>query len=218
MSAPNELLVFDLDGTLVDSTRDLATATNAALQRVAPGQPALPVETVLGFVGNGARVLIEKTLQHAGVDRPADDVLPVFLECYDRCLLDTTRPYPGIPEALGALAGCPLAVLTNKPGPLARRLLEGLGLAPRFARIWGPGDVPARKPDGAGLVRLVEELGATPSTTWMIGDSPVDAQTARAAGVRIAGVTWGLAPEDLRREKPDRLVDDARGLVDLATG
>jgi len=218
VSAPARLLVFDLDGTLVDSTRDLASATNAALRQVAPDATALPVETVVGFVGNGARVLVERTLRHARLDLPADTVLPVFLECYERCLLDTTRPYPGIPEALEALDRCLLAVLTNKPGPLARRLLDGLGLAPRFARIWGAGDVPARKPDGAGLVRLVEELGATPSTTWMIGDSPVDAQTARAAGVRIAGVTWGLAPEDLRREKPDRLVDDARGLVDLATG
>ncbi len=217
MSAPNELLVFDLDGTLVDSTRDLATATNAALRRVAPGQPALPVETVLGFVGNGARVLIEKTLQHAGVDRPADDVLPVFLECYDRCLLDTTRPYPGIPEALDALAGHPLAVLTNKPGPLARKLLGGLGLAARFARIWGPGDVPERKPAPDGLLRLIDELGATPETAWMIGDSSVDVRTARAAGVRIAGVTWGLVPDDLVREQPDRLIDDPRDLVALAS-
>jgi phosphoglycolate phosphatase len=217
LSTRNQLLVFDLDGTLVDSTRDLAAATNAALQRVAPGHPALPVQTVLGFVGNGARVLIEKTLQHAGVDRPADDVLPVFLECYDRCLLDTTRPYPGIPEALGALEGYPLAVLTNKPGPLARKLLEGLGLAARFARIWGPGDVPERKPSPTGLQRLIEELGATPETAWMIGDSPVDVRTARAAGVRIAGVTWGLAPDDLVREQPDRLIDDARDLLSLAS-
>ncbi len=78
--------------------------------------------------------------------------------------------------------------------------------------------MPARKPDGAGLALLMEELGATPSTTWMIGDSPVDVQTARAAGVRIAGVTWGLAPEELRQEKPDRLVDDAGELLALAAG
>ena len=210
------LLVFDLDGTLVDSSRDLATATNAALRRVAPDQPPLPVEKVCAFVGNGARVLIERTLLHAGIDRPVDDVLPIFLECYDACLLDTTRPYPGVAEALAALGSAPCAVLTNKPGPFARRILDGLGLASRFARIWGAGDVPERKPDPRGLQGLMGELEATPGETWMVGDSPVDVRTARAAGVRVAGVSWGLAPEGLSRERPDRLIDDPRDLVTLA--
>jgi phosphoglycolate phosphatase len=210
------LLVFDIDGTLVDSARDLAAATNEALRRTAPGAPPIPLETVCTFVGNGARVLIERSLRHAGIDRAADEVLPAFLDCYERCLLDTTRPYPGVAEALGAVDGPLCAVLTNKPGPLARRILEGLGLASRFARICGAGDVPERKPDPRGLEQLIEELGATAAETWMIGDSPVDVRTARAAGVRMAGVTWGLAPEALRREEPDLLIDDPRALVDLA--
>jgi phosphoglycolate phosphatase len=211
------LLVFDLDGTLVDSSRDLAAATNAALGRVAPDAPAVPLEKIRTFVGNGAGVLIEKSLRHAGIDHPLDDVLPVFLECYEECLLDTTVPYPGIPSALEALRGVALAVLTNKPGPLARKLLEGLGLARHFERIWGGGDVDARKPDPAGLLRLVAELEATTGETWMIGDSPVDVRTGRAAGVRVAGVTWGLAPEELRREAPDRLLEAAGRLVALTT-
>jgi phosphoglycolate phosphatase len=210
------LLVFDLDGTLVDSSRDLAAATNAALHRVAPDEPPIPVEKVCTFVGNGARVLIERALSHAGIDCAVDEVLPIFLECYDRCLLDTTRPYPGVAEALGALDSPPCGVLTNKPGPFARRILDGLDLASRFARIWGAGDVPERKPDPRGLERLIEELGATPEETWMIGDSPVDVRTARAAGVRVAGVSWGLAPEDLRQEGPDHLIEDPRDLVALA--
>ncbi len=210
------LLVFDLDGTLVDSSRDLAAATNAAVRRVAPEAPPLPVEKVCTFVGNGARVLIERTLDHAGIDRAVDDVLPVFLECYGHCLLDTTRPYAGIVEALEALDGLPCAVLTNKPGPFARRILDGLDLAARFARIRGAGDVPAHKPDPRGLEQVMEELESTPAETWMIGDSPVDVRTARAAGVRVAGVSWGLAPEGLRREAPDRLIDDPRDLVALA--
>ena len=210
------LLVFDLDGTLVDSSRDLAAATNAALRRVAPGGAPIPLDKVCTFVGNGARVLIERSLRHAGIDRAVDDVLPVFLECYEQCLLDTTRPYPGIPEALGGLAGPPLAVLTNKPGPLARKLLEGLGLAPRFARVLGAWDVTERKPDPKGLELLIREQGATPQETWMIGDSPVDVKTARAAGVRVAGVLWGLAPEALRQERPDRLFAEARELLALA--
>jgi phosphoglycolate phosphatase len=211
------LLVFDLDGTLVDSSRDLAVATNAALQRVAPDRPPISVETVRTFVGDGARVLIERSLRHAGIDRPVDDVLPIFLECYSQCLLDTTRLYPGILPALEALEGPTLAVLTNKPGGFSRTILEGLGVVSRFSRVWGAGDVPERKPDPSGLRGLIAELGARPDATWMIGDSPVDAQTARAAGVRMAGVTWGLNPEGLRQEEPDRLVDDPRELLALAT-
>jgi phosphoglycolate phosphatase len=210
------LLVFDLDGTLVDSFRDLTTATNAALRRVAPEASPIPLETVRTFVGNGARVLVERSLAHAGIDRAADEVLPLFLECYDRCLLDTTQPYPGVGEALHALEGPRCAVLTNKPGPQARRILEELGLAPRFARVRGAGDVPARKPDPRGLETLMGELEAPRSDTWMIGDSPVDVRTARAAGVRVAGVTWGLAPGALRREGPDRLLDDPHDLAALA--
>ena len=210
------LLVFDLDGTLVDSSRDLAAATNAALQRVAPDRPPIPLEKVRIFVGEGARVLIERSLRHVGVDRPVDEVLPIFLECYGRCLLDTTRLYPGIRSTLEELVGPSLAVLTNKPGGFSRTILEGLGVVSRFARVWGAGDVAERKPDPSGLRGLIAELGARETETWMIGDSPVDARTARAAGVRMAGVTWGLNPEGLRREKPDRLVDDPADLVALA--
>jgi phosphoglycolate phosphatase len=211
------LLVFDLDGTLVDSSRDLAAATNAALQRVAPDRPAISLESVRTFVGEGARVLIERSLRHAGIERAVDDVLPLFLECYGQCLLDTTRLYPGILDTLEALDGTTLAVLTNKPGGLSRRILDGLGVVSRFARVWGAGDVPERKPDASGLRSLMAELGARPEETWMIGDSPIDARTARAGGVRMAGVTWGLDPEGLRQEEPDLLVDDPRDLVALVT-
>lgn len=209
------LLVFDLDGTLVDSTQDLASATNAALQRVAPESSALPRETVQSFVGDGARVLMERTLRHAGLDRTVEEILPVFLECYSECLLETTCLYPGIPEALRSLSGQTKAVLTNKPGPFSRAILDGLGVASAFARVWGPDDAPEKKPDPAGLRRLMAELGSDEAHTWMIGDSPVDVQTARAAGVRVAGVTWGLDPDGLRQERPDRLVDDPRQLARL---
>jgi phosphoglycolate phosphatase len=211
------LLVFDLDGTLVDSSRDLAAATNAALQRVAPDRPPIPLEKIRAFVGEGARVLIERSLRHAGLERPVDEVLPLFLECYAECLLDTTRLYPGIFEALDKLDGSTLAVLTNKPGDMSRTVLEGLGVVSRFARVWGAGDVPERKPDPSGLRGLITELGSRKEGTWMIGDSPVDARTARAAGVRMAGVTWGLNPDGLRREQPDLLVHDPADLVTLAT-
>jgi len=211
------LLVFDLDGTLVDSSHDLAAATNAALARLVPGAPVIPLEDVVSFVGEGARLLVERSLRHAALDLSPDDVLPVFFDCYAARLLDTTRLYPGVAEALDALAGCTLAVLTNKPGPFSRTILEGLGVASRFARIWGYGDVAARKPDPAGLLRMVEELGTRPAEAWMIGDSAVDVRTGRAAGVRVAGVAWGLDPAGMRAAQPDRLLDSAAEIPLLAT-
>jgi phosphoglycolate phosphatase len=214
LDGPVRLVVFDLDGTLVDSVRDLATAVNAALHRAAPGTPPLPLADVRAFVGEGARLLVERSLKRAGVRRSADEVLPFFLESYRSCLLDSTRLYPGVEEALDRLRGRTLAVLTNKPGDLSRRILEGLGVADRFARIWGPEEARARKPDAAGLRRLVRELEAGLEETVMVGDSPVDVRTGRAAGVRTVGLTYGLDPEALRADPPDVLMDDLRELAD----
>ncbi len=211
------LLVFDLDGTLVDSSRDLAAATNAALQRLAPGAPTIPLEAVVSFVGEGARLLVERSLRRARLELSPDEVLPVFLDCYAERLLDTTRLYPGIPEALDELRPATLAVLTNKSGTFSRTILEGLGVAPRFARIWGAGDVATRKPDPSGLLRLLAELAAPPDEAWMIGDSPTDVKTARAAGVRIVGVAWGLDPVGLRAAQPDRLIMHASEIADATS-
>jgi phosphoglycolate phosphatase len=211
------LLVFDLDGTLVDSVRDLAVAANEAIAKAAPGSPVVPLDAVVSYVGEGARLLVERCLRHAGVDLAPEEVLPVFFETYGEHLLDTTCLYPGVAEALDTVSGASLAVLTNKPGDFSRTILEGLGVASRFARVWGYGDVPARKPDPAGLLRLVDELGATPAETWMIGDSAIDMRTARAAGVRACGVTWGLDPAGVRAAAPDVLLDSAAGFAALLT-
>jgi phosphoglycolate phosphatase len=210
------LLVFDLDGTLVDSSRDIAAAANAALRRVAPGTAAIPLASILSFVGEGARVLVERCLRHAGIGLSPDDVLPVYLDCYGERLLDSTHLYPGVAEALDALAGTTLAILTNKPGDFSRTILQGLGVAPRFARVWGAGDVPSRKPDPAGLLRLMDELGATAADTWMVGDSATDVAAGRAAGVKVAGVLWGFHPAGLRAALPDRLIEDPSALASLA--
>ena len=206
------LVVFDLDGTLIDSSADLAAAVNATLARVAPAAPALPLERIRSFVGHGAGALVQRTLAEAGLPLRAEDVLPVFLEVYRGHLLDTTRLYPGVAEALKDLEGYSLAVLTNKPGDMSRAILEGLGVARRFTRICGPEDVPARKPDPAGLRQLMEEARATPGETAMVGDSPVDVRTGRAAGVLTIGVSYGLDPEGLRAEPPDVTLDDLREL------
>jgi phosphoglycolate phosphatase len=172
----------------------------------------------VGFVGDGARVLIERVLRHQGLALSPEAVLPVYLDCYRHRLLDTTRLYPGIEEALAVLAAArrQLAVLTNKPGDLSRLILDGLGVAHRFARILGSGDTPARKPDPAGLLALMAELGAPPPETWLVGDSPTDVLTAHAAGVRVAGVRWGFDAAALAAAAPDRLVAHPRELASLA--
>ena len=209
------LVVFDLDGTLVDSTRDLAAAVNATIAQLAPGRPPLPIGVVRSYIGNGAGVLVAKSLEAAGIEARPEAVLPLFLECYGRCLLDTTALYPGVLETLEALADRTLAVLTNKPGDMSRAILAGLGVSSRFARILGGGDVPGRKPDPAGLLRLMEETGAGAGETVLVGDSAVDVRTGRAAGVRTVGVTFGLDPESLEADPPDVLIGHMRELLGL---
>ena len=211
------LLAFDLDGTLVDSSRDIAAAANEALGRVAPGAPEIPLESILAYVGEGARRLIERCLEHARLDLSPDEVLPVYLECYRGRLLDTTCLYPGVAGALAALEGTTLAVLTNKPGDFSRAILEGLGVARHFARIWGAGDVTSRKPDPAGLLRLMADVHASAGETWMVGDSATDVGAGRAAGTKVAGVTWGFHPAALREAGPDLLIDDPHELAALAS-
>jgi len=202
--------VFDLDGTLVDSSRDLARAVDAALARVAPGAPPLGVERVRPLVGSGAKVLIERALRVSGLDPSleVEEVLPVFLECYAGMLVDTTRLYPGARLALDQLTHLPLAVLTNKPGGLSRRLLDEIGVAERFVHVVGGGDVDSRKPDPGGLRWIIEQVGVAADRTLMVGDSAIDIRTGRAARTRTAGVRGGFDPEGVVAERPDLLLDD----------
>lgn len=212
MTPPRALIVFDLDGTLVDSSRDLANAVNAALQRIDPSAPSLALDVVRSFIGSGARNLVARSLVHAGVALPPEDALPLFLEEYARRLTEHTRFYPGVEDALDRLSAHPLAVLTNKPGDMSRRILDVLGAGPRFFRVYGGGDLPSRKPDPDGLMRLMAQAMATPRTTVMVGDSAIDVRTGRAAGARTVGVRYGFDPESLVSEPPDALVD---GLQEL---
>jgi phosphoglycolate phosphatase len=207
------LVVFDLDGTLIDSSRDLAAAVNRALRRAAPGAPALPEDVVRTFIGSGARVLITRSVAEAGLGQSVDDVLALFLEEYRRGLLDATRLYPGTEDALSRLRDRHLAVLTNKPGDMSRVILEGLGVKGRFFRIYGAGDVEARKPDPAGLRRIAEEAGVDVEEAVMVGDSGIDVRTGRAAGALTAGVTYGFDADSFRDDPPDILV---RSLTELA--
>jgi phosphoglycolate phosphatase len=211
-----QLIVFDLDGTLVDSRRDLAESANATLAECGGGPLA---EDAIGrMVGDGAATLVARAFAAAGCAKPPD-ALERFLAIYNRRLLSFTRPYPGIPEALSALVGrAILAVLTNKPLPATREILDGLDLASYFSPervVGGDGPLP-RKPDPAGLLHLAHAAGAPTSESVLVGDSIIDWRTARAAGASICLARYGfgfdgfpmevLGAEDLLVDAPSALV------------
>jgi phosphoglycolate phosphatase len=209
-----DLLVFDLDGTLIDSKLDLALAVNAT--RADLGMEPLPHETVYSYVGNGAPVLIRKALGPEASDEQAEKSLQFFLDYYREHMLDNTRLYPGVAASLEEWAGGKkLAVLTNKPVRFSRMILDGLGVSQRFARVYGGNSFETKKPDPLGLNRLMGELEVPAARTLMVGDSAVDVQTARNAGVRSCGVTYGLQPETFEQHPPDLLVDRMEELAAL---
>lgn len=209
------LLVFDLDGTLVDSSRDLAAAVNAMLAALQPLAAPIALADVRAFVGDGARSLVARSLAARGLGVAPEAGLSLFLDAYRERLLDTTRLYPGAEAALAALgAGRTLAVLSNKPGGMSRQILSGLGVLGSFARVYGGDEVP-RKPDPGGLLRLIGELGADPGATLMVGDSANDVKAARAAGVAAIGARYGYGSPTLPAERPDALIDSLRELREL---
>ena len=185
------LIVFDLDGTLIDSRRDLAESTNEMLASY--GATRLPLDQVAGMVGEGARVLVQRALAATGLDPDEPDALQRFREIYDRRLLLHTRPYEGIEDVVRELGmQHTLAVLTNKPAQPSVRLLEAFGMSASFRRVIG-GDSPlSRKPDPAGLRALMNEFGSGPRHTWLIGDSMIDVETSRRAGTRMCVALYGF--------------------------
>jgi len=201
------LLIFDLDGTLIDSRLDLAHAVNAT--RVKMGMPELPYETIYGYVGNGAPVLIRRALGPAAAPDDVEAALAFFLDYYTQHAVVRTELYPGVRHALENLhvAGHNLAVLTNKPVRISLSIMGHFDLARLMSRIYGGNSFEQKKPHPIGIDTLRRELNAGREDTWMVGDSGVDVQTARNAGVRVCGVTWGFQPESLREFPPDLLVD-----------
>ena len=208
------LLIFDLDGTLIDSRLDLAHSVNAT--RAFMGLPALEHETVYKYVGNGAAVLIQRALGDLGSTENVERALPFFLGYYTEHKLDYTVLYPGVQESLDHFrgAGIPMAVLTNKPVRISTAIVEELGLAQHFFRVYGGNSFDKKKPDPVGIYKLVEEAGVTGADTIMVGDSGVDILTARNAGVRSCGVTYGFQPETFSQFPPDILVDRLEQLVE----
>jgi phosphoglycolate phosphatase len=207
-----DLLIFDLDGTLIDSKKDLTDAVNAT--RAWHGLAALPEDIVSSYVGNGAPVLIRRSFPHA-TQEELHALLRYFLDYYREHMLDATILYPSVREALDALheADVPLAILTNKPVRFSVRLIEGLGLESHFFRIYGGNSFEEKKPHPVGIETLVAESGATKDRTVMVGDSAVDMRTARNAGVVACGVSWGFQPETFADAPPDFVIDDMRALA-----
>ena len=223
-----KLLVFDLDGTLIDSAQDLCNSVNAALANF--GRPPLPDEVIAGYIGNGALMLVRRAFSLDDGAEPNELFLneahKFFLDYYREHKLDYTYAYEGVLEALDALhkvhdqADAPpraMAVLTNKPVRPARAICDALGLAPYFLNIYGGNSFSTKKPDPEGLFALMSEANATPEETVMIGDSQVDVQTARNAGAWSIGCTFGLAPGSLEAVPPDVLVDSPADWTEALT-
>ena len=193
------LVVFDLDGTLIDSRKDLADSTNELIAEL--GGRALPDDDVVVMVGEGARVLVRRALASARIDADETRALERFLQIYAGRLLNSTVLYPGVAETIQQLSGrCRLAVLTNKPASPSQRILSGLGLAEYFDDIIGGDSAFGRKPEPCGLLHLCEAAGLTPESTLLVGDSAIDVETAVRAGTRMCLARYGFGNRSSSRD------------------
>ena len=183
-----QLLIFDLDGTLAETRHDLTTGIN--LMRAQYQLAPLDVETVTGYIGDGVRKLVERSLQGASVD--VDEALALNKAFYAEHMLEKTALYPDVKEGLRALSFHAMSVLSNKPGDPTRAILKHLGVSNLFFRMLGGGDLPNLKPAPDGIQALMEESGIGPEDTWMIGDHHTDLEAAHNAGVKSGFVTYGL--------------------------
>lgn len=213
-----DLVIFDLDGTLVDSKQDLCNSVNATRRYM--GLDRLPDDLVASFVGNGAPTLIKRALGEQATPNQLDEALAYFLGYYREHMLEFTREYPGVRACLDALQrlGIAMAVLTNKPVRFSRDILTGLGLDHFFFQVYGGNSFVEKKPHPMGVDALLKESGADRSRTWMVGDSSVDVLTARNASIRAIGVTYGIKPESFQEAPPDHLLDSLEAFPALVGG
>ena len=218
-----KLLIFDLDGTLIDSRLDLIHSVNAMLKHF--GRPELPGDVIASYVGDGAPMLVRRALGDPRDETVIKEGLEHFLGYYRVHKLDHTTVYEGIPETLTRLAEQngissdgvqrQMAVLTNKPVRASRDIVQALGLGSFFVRIYGGNSFTTKKPDPLGVRTLLEETGVAAEEALMIGDSSVDVLTGRNAGLWTCGVTYGFAPHTLDEVPPDVLIAKPRELREL---
>ena len=213
-----EAIAWDLDGTLVDSAPDLATALNAVLDK--RGFAGLPIATVRTMIGNGVPKLVERGFNALGI-RPdsaqLDALVALFVEEYKACATERTRPYPNIVLVLEQIRemDIPMGVCTNKPEALSRQILEGLGLSGYFSSVIGGDTTSTRKPDPQPLLHCLRQLVTEPALSLMIGDSSIDVNAAHAAGVRVAVVPWGYRQARVEEMGADFIIHDLSDLPRL---
>ena len=215
------LLVFDLDGTLIDSRLDLVHSVNATLRHL--GRPELAGDLIASYVGDGAPTLVRRVLGDADADNQAllREALEYFLGYYRLHKLDHTTVYEGIPETLASLTASSngvhrlMAVLSNKPVNPSRDIVRALGLGDFFVRIYGGNSFPTKKPDPLGVQTLLQEIGIAADEALIVGDSSIDVLTGRNAGLWTCGVTYGFAPRTLEEVPPDVLIETPRELGEL---
>ncbi len=203
-------LIFDLDGTLIDSKLDLAISVNATLRHM--GREALADDTIFSYVGNGAQALVERALGEGVTPEEIEKGHAFFLAYYRAHMLDNTVAYSGVREGLELLKGRDLAELTNKPVRFSEAILAGLGLANYFRYVYGGNSFATKKPDPEGVNLLLRHFGASPREAMMVGDSDVDVRTARNSGTWAVGMSYGLGLEGMRAHPPDLMLDS---LADL---
>lgn len=213
-----KLVIFDLDGTLIDSRLDLVHSVNAALRHI--GRPDLPDEVIASYVGDGAPILIQRALGGEAVDEAViRQGLQFFLSYYREHKLDHTTVYSGIHESLSTIQrgwngrARKMAVLSNKPVGPSRAIVEALGLGSFFSQVYGGNSFPSKKPDPEGAQQLLKELGVRPEQAVIVGDSHVDVETGRNAGMWSVAVSYGFAPHTLKDPVPDVLVDSPHELA-----
>jgi len=209
-------LIFDLDGTLIDSKNDLISSVNAMLREL--GRSELAPETISSYIGHGAPRLVARALGDNCPEEERQRALEFFLAHYEAHKMDTTRPYPGVTETLAGLKSVPMAVLTNKPVRISVRILEEMGLAQYFRSIYGGNSFPTKKPDPLGARTILQELDAAPHEALLVGDSEVDVQTARNAGTWAAVVNYGFGVHDADAYPADIYLDHFAELTTFLNG
>ena len=205
-----DLLIFDLDGTLVDSQLDLVLGVNATRRHMNLGP--LPNDVIAALVGRGVNVLISQALGDQATEENIEKGLEFFLDYYHQHMLDNTVTYPGVREALEELQDRKLAILTNKPVNFSREMIRRLGMDRYFLFVYGGNSFPQKKPDPVGTLALMKDTGASPAQTIIVGDSDTDVLTGQAAGIWTCGVTYGFGAHSLENSPPDLLLGDLRDL------